>query len=130
MPNRQMFIMRIALLAGVLAFGAFSLYRRTQVAIDPLQASRLLDGMRYALWGVSVAAVLAALFLRTRLDAATPQMRRNITLIGWSFGEGAALFGLAQHYAGAAASTGAIGVLTFVVVLMLLPVPREPVTAG
>jgi len=130
MPNRQMFIMRIALLTGVLAFGAFAMYRRSQMLIDPERLQGMLETMRYALWGISAAAVLAALFLRSRLEAATPAMRRSMTFIGWAFGEGAALFGLAMVYAGAALSTGATGVLAFVVVLTLLPVPREPVTTG
>jgi FtsH-binding integral membrane protein len=124
-PNKHLFIVRIALLAGVLAFAALATYQRAQQA-DTLPTVTLpLDTMRYVLWALAAAAAGAALFLKARAESAAPAQRALMTLIGWSFGEGVALFGIVQHYTGAAMSTMALGLLTFVFTLMVLPVPRD-----
>jgi hypothetical protein len=46
-------------------------------------------------------------------------------VVGWALGEGVALFGTVQHFIGAPLVTMAVGLLTFVVVLLLLPIPPE-----
>ena len=117
MPSRALFVIRIALFSGVTAFAALVIYQRSRNAIvlGP-DGGSLMETMRYVLW---------ALFLRPRIESAAPVQRGRMTLIGWALGEGVALFGVAQHYAGAPVTTLALGVLTFVVVLILLPVPQE-----
>ena len=74
---------------------------------------------------VSGVGAFAALFLRTRVEIAPPARRGPVLVIGWALGEGVALFGIVQHFIGGPLSTMAIGLLTFVVVLLLLPIPRE-----
>lgn len=125
-PSRALYIIRLAIIVGVAAFAAGIAYQRSRAPVGADQLAALpLETMRLVLWGLAAACVLAALFLRSRMEASAPARRRMMTIIGWSFGEGVALFGIVLHYIGAAASTMALGVLAFVVTLLLLPVPRE-----
>lgn len=125
-PSRALYIIRIAIVMGVAAFAAGIAWQRSRA---PLGAGGLAtfphETMRLVLWGLAAACVLAALFLRSRMEDSVPARRRMMTIIGWSFGEGVALLGIVLHYVGAAASTMALGILAFVVTLLLLPVPRE-----
>lgn len=126
MPSRHLFIIRVALLSGVMAFAALVVYQRSQgMATLSSEAGAMLALMRYVLWGLAAAAAAGALFLRSRLDATTPVHRGTLTVIGWALGEGVALFGVVQHYLGAPVTTLAIGLITFALVLVLLPVPQE-----
>ena len=126
MPSRHLFIIRIALFAGVATFAALVLYQRSQ-GIETLGTGEpaIVNMMRYALWALSGTAVAAALFLRSRVESASPTQRGVMTVIGWALGEGVALFGVVLHFVGGPVRALAIGVLTFVVVLILLPVPQE-----
>ena len=126
MPSRHLFIIRVALLTGVTAFAALVLYQRSRgMAALSAEAGSMLALMRYVLWGLAGAATAGALFLRSRLDSTTPAHRGIMTVIGWALGEGVALFGVVQHYLGAPVTTLAVGLITFALVLVLLPVPQE-----
>jgi hypothetical protein len=130
-PSRHLLIIRIALITGVGTFAAIVAWQR---ANGSMLAQRVgtelpMDGLRIALWALAGAAVMSALWLRTRIagsrgSATSPA---SMTIIGWSFGEGVALFGIMQHYLGAPLTTMAVGLLAFVVVLITLPVPRVAV---
>ena len=125
-PSRVLFMIRIAIAVGVAAFAALTAFQRSRNPVSPAAAASLpLDTMRLVLFGLAAACVLAALFLRTRMDDAPPARRRTMTIVGWSFGEGVALFGIVQHFVGATVSTMGIGLLAFILTLLLLPVPRE-----
>lgn len=124
MPSRHLFIIRVALLTGVVAFAALVLYQRSR-GMASLGGGPLLEMMRYVLWGLAGAATAGALFLRSRLESTAPVHRGVMTVIGWALGEGVALFGIVLHYLGAPVTTLAIGLLTFALVLVLLPVPRD-----
>ncbi len=129
MALKQLFIIRIALLTGVALFAALATYQRSQGADSGLGGGPMLSGslenMRYVLWALAAAAVAAALFIKPKLEAAKPSQVAAFLIVGWSFGEGVALFGTVLHYAGGPMTTMAIGLLTFVVVLLLLPIPRH-----
>lgn len=125
MPSRHLFIIRIALLTGVTAFAGLVVYQRSRGMPTLGGESSMLDTLRFVLFGIAGAALAAAFFLRSRLEAATPASRSVMTVVGWAFGEGVALFGVVQHYLGAPVSTLAVGLMTFVLVLILLPVPQE-----
>ena len=130
MRAKQLFIIRIALVAGVGAFAALSAVQRARIggiSFDLMTSERPvpLESLRYALWGLAGMAVAGALFLRTRIDVAPPAQRGAILVVGWALGEGVALFGTVQYFAGAPLVTMAVGLLTFVVVLLLLPIPAE-----
>jgi hypothetical protein len=127
---KQLFIIRIALVTGVGAFAALSAFQRTRMAnvsVDLMTADGpvSLDYLRYALWALAGTAVAAATFLRTRIEVAPPAQQGAMLIVGWALGEGVALFGTVQHFIGAPLVTMAVGLLTFVVVLLLLPIPPE-----
>lgn len=125
MPNRTLFFIRIALISGVAMFAALATWQRARGMPAPTLGPDQLTTLRYALWALAAAAVGAAFFLRGRMDSASVQQRRSMTIVGWAFGEGVALFGVVQHFIGGPTSTMALGLLTFAVALLLLPVPRE-----
>ncbi len=126
--SRHLLIIRIALITGVATFAGIVAWQRAnnQLLGQQLSGELPLDGLRIALWVLSAAAVMSALWLRTRMAGShrTVASRSSMTIIGWSFGEGVALFGTMQHYLGAPLTTMAVGLLAFVVVLITLPVPR------
>jgi FtsH-binding integral membrane protein len=124
MPSKQLFIIRIGLIAGVFAFAGVALYQRMQGAIPAGFPERLpLDTLRYVLWALVAASGLSTLFLRTRIESSPPARRGLLTIVGWTFGEGVALFGVILHYGGGAVTSLALGLLAFVFALVLLPVP-------
>lgn len=125
-PSKQLFTIRIALVAGVAAFAGLTAYQRARGMIPSVSGDSTLEMMRYVLWGLSLAAVFAAIFLKARIEGArAPGSQSTLVIIGWAFGEGVALFGTVQHFLGGPVATMALGLLTFVVVLILLPVPRN-----
>jgi hypothetical protein len=131
MRAKQLFIIRVALVTGVGAFAALAAYQRARMGppgpFDSMSGGGALplDALRYALWALAGVAVAIALLLRSRIESAPPARRVTMLVVGWAFGEGVALFGTVQHYIGAPLSTMALGLLTFVTVLMLLPIPPE-----
>lgn len=125
MPSKQLFVVRIGLLTGILLFAGIAMSQRRGGAVPEAMANLPVETLRYILWVCVGVAILAALFLRSRVESAPPVRKALITLTGWSIGEGVALLGIILHFAGADVSTLALGILAFVVALMLLPVPRE-----
>jgi FtsH-binding integral membrane protein len=124
-PSKQLFIIRIALMAGVFTFAGITIFQRAQgtpLAIDsPLNVGM----MRYVLWALVAASMLATLILQGQVQSVPHSKRGLLTLIGWSFGEGVALFGIILHFMGGPIASLAIGICGFVFALLLLPVPRE-----
>lgn len=125
MPNKQLFLIRIGLLTGVLLFAGIAVSQRAGSGPPQGLAALPLEAMRYVLWVGVGATALVALFLRARVEAASPPQKATLTLVGWSVGEAVALLGIIVHFAGGEVTTLALGILAFVVALMLLPVPRE-----
>ena len=125
MPSKQLFIVRIALMAGVFTFAGITLFQRSQGT--PLTVTSTLDvnAMRYVLWALVAASMLVTLLLQGKVQSAPFSKRGLLTLIGWSLGEGVALFGIILHFMGGPVATLAIGIVGFVFALLLLPVPRE-----
>jgi L-lactate permease len=123
MSARNLFIVRIMLMVGVAGFTAGVLVARSR-SPDGFAGVLPLVPLRYALWALAVAAAGAALFIKSRMESADPDKRPLMTLIGWSFGEGVACFGIVLFFAGADVSTLALGLLTFAFTLIVLPGPR------
>lgn len=125
MPSKQLFIIRIALMAGVFTFAGITLFQRASGS--PLTVTTPMDvgTMRYVLWALVAASMLVTLVLQGQVQSAPHNRRGLLTLIGWSFGEGVALFGIILHFMGGPVASLAIGVVGFVFSLLLLPVPRE-----
>lgn len=125
MPSKQLFIIRIALMAGVFTFAGITLLQRAQGTAVVIDSELNVGTMRYVLWALVAASMLVTLVLQGQVQSAPPARRGLLTLIGWSFGEGVALFGIILHFMGGPVATLAIGVVSFVFSLLLLPVPRE-----
>jgi hypothetical protein len=51
--------------------------------------------------------------------------RRQISIIAWAVGEGAALLGLVTYYLLGSTQSAAPGLLAFAVALGLFPIPRD-----
>jgi FtsH-binding integral membrane protein len=125
MPSKQLFIIRIALMAGVFTFAGITLLQRSQGTAMAIESPLNIASMRYVLWALVAASMLVTLVLQSQVQSAPHSKRGLLTLIGWSFGEGVALFGIILHFMGGPVATLAIGVVGFVFSLLLLPVPRE-----
>ena len=125
MPSKQLFIIRIALMAGVFTFAGITLLQRSQGTAMAIESSLHIASMRYVLWALVAASMLVTLVLQGQVQSAPHNKRGLLTLIGWSFGEGVALFGIILHFMGGPVATLAIGIVGFVFSLLLLPVPRE-----
>jgi FtsH-binding integral membrane protein len=127
MPSKHLFIVRIGLIGGVFAFAGIALYQRMQGVVPPgIAESFPLEALRYVLWIVVALSAMATLFLRTRVESAPPAQRGLLTLVGWTFGEGAALLGVVLHFAGGPVTSLALGIIAFVFALLMLPVPPSP----
>ncbi len=127
MPSKQLLIIRVALITGVFLFAGVSVYLRAVGGSEATQAVANLPvgTLRYVLWGLVVACGAAVFVLRPRAEVAPPALRGTLTIVGWTLGEGVALFGIILHFAGADISTLALGLLSFIFALVLLPVPRR-----
>jgi hypothetical protein len=126
MPSKQLYIIRIALMTGVFMFAGIVLYQRINgTDTNTFTSGFPLETARSVFWVLVGASALTTLFLRPRVEAAPFARKALPTLIGWSFGEGVALFGTVLHFAGGPQSTLALGLLVFIFALLLLPVPRE-----
>lgn len=125
MPSKQLFIVRIALMAGVFMFAGIALYQRSTNTAAPPVVQLPVETLRYVLWVLVGASTLASLYLKPRVEAAPYSKKALFTLVGWSFGEGVALLGIILHYLGGPMSSLALGMLAFVFALLVLPVPRE-----
>lgn len=85
-------LIRLAMMSGVLVFGAIAWYirRGDPPAFDPAGLNTLLWAAR-AVWGASMATCLA-LFLALR-NARQAQRVRTLSLVGWAAGEAVPLMG-------------------------------------
>jgi hypothetical protein len=119
---RNLLLIRMALVFGVFGFAIFA-YVAGAAKVPDLPAAAL-EPLRYVFWGVCAMAAAAALFVRGRVESATPQRKGAYLIIGWAFGEGAALFGIVLHMIGGAVSSLALGVLVFTFTLTVLTIPQ------
>ncbi len=124
MPSKQLFIIRIALMVGVFTFAGIALFQRSQGNVA-VESELNVQSMRYVLWSLVAVSMLVTLVLQGKVQSVSLGRRGPLTLIGWSFGEGVALFGTTLHFIGGPVTTLAIGVIGFVFALLLLPVPQD-----
>jgi hypothetical protein len=88
--TRTLGIIRIALLVGVLAFGAIVWYlRRNSGTVYPVN-SRALRVAGQAVWGLMTLGTLG-LFLGA--GRASPERRAAFSVIAWALGEATAIYG-------------------------------------
>ena len=119
----QLAIIRMALLAGVLAFGAVTYVQHRRGWTPPPDASTAAMLARVAPI-VLVIALAAALLIRTRLAGADDARRRQLLIIGWAIAEGAALLGGVHYFLSDDPRWYTLGVCAMVASFVVLPVRR------
>lgn len=125
---KKVFIIRMALLLGVLSFAGLTIYLRQSGNLPEADAEALrrIAYMRYAVWGLAAFSVAWAFMWRARAEAAmTEQGAASAMIIGWAPGEGTALLGSVTHFLGGPIATLATGLLAFIVVLMVVRIPTK-----
>ena len=117
-------VIRLALLLGVLTFGAMTTFiiRRAEPRPSPAETLETMKIVGIVLW---VLAVLAVAFLRFRgtriagrMGAASP------AIIGWSIGEAVAIFGGVHYFMSGRPPWYLNGVLFLVATFVIFPLHR------
>jgi hypothetical protein len=121
-PEKTFFMIRLAMSLGVLLFAAVSFYTRSQGSGEGM-VPEVLERLRWATYGFSVAAIGVALVIKSALVGKSVEQQRTLTIAGWAAGEAAALIAIVQHFQGGIVPTMVIGMLAFASVLVILPVP-------
>jgi hypothetical protein len=118
-PTQPIQVIRFALIAGVLMFGAAILFVHRQAG---WKAVTLPPAIGYTQVVCAVVAVLFALALRGRvMSESAPQRRAALLITGWAVGEGAALFGGALFLLTAHSQWYLLGLLGMAGSLIALP---------
>ena len=122
MPRLQLLIIRTAMLAGVLLFGAVTWYikRQEHPAILTPEKAQVFG---YIFAGLAFAAVAGVVFLRSRLETTSePGQLLVYYVVGYALAEGAAVFGGVVWFLGGAQAWYVAGVVLMVVAFQALPV--------
>jgi len=113
-------LIRLALITGVLMFGAVILFVHRQPSWKP---GVLPSAIGYALLAYAIVAVLVARAMRGRvLREPEPQRRASLLLIGWAVGEGAALLGAVIFFVTGQGQWYLLGLLAMLTVFAFLPI--------
>jgi hypothetical protein len=113
-------LIRLALIAGVLMFGAVALFVHRQPSWKP---GMVPSAIGYALLAYAIVAVSIARAMRGRvLREPDPQRRASLLIIGWAVGEGAALFGAVIFFVTGQGQWYLLGLLAMLGVFAFLPI--------
>ncbi|HEU4563732.1 MAG TPA: hypothetical protein VFS05_03745 [Gemmatimonadaceae bacterium] len=123
-PLRALAVIRIGLLAGVLAFGAVAWLAHRQPGWEQPESAVIVRVHRVVLMSwIAVSAIL--IVLRLRLERARDDAARRVTLIiAWAVSEAAALGGAVDFYLGGDASMFAGGLFVMAAAFILFPLRR------
>lgn len=122
--ERQAALLRFALFAGVVLFGAVTWF----VHRDPqwrAPAPALVESLRlatYAVWAVGVVAVLVARGIHAR---ARDESRQGTALLGWAIGESVAIFGAVYYFMTDDPWRYFYGIVFMLATFILFPVRRR-----
>jgi hypothetical protein len=122
-PERNIFVIRLAIALGAVMFAALSLFLRAQTPL--IGDVELMSTLRYATFGLSVAAIGVALVVRAARAGKPLPHQYSYTIGAWAAGEAAALVGCVQHFQGGTIPVMAIGFMAFAAVFVLLPIPTR-----
>ena len=122
-PGSTLAVIRIALLTGVLMFGAVTYYVQRggewqQADPDALATLRL---VMLVTW---VVAVLLLLVLRARLTRLREPSARTVLIIAWAIGEAAALLGGVYYFLSGDPQWFIIGLFLMLASFILFPMRR------
>lgn len=122
-------VVRVMLLAGVIAFGVIVWYILRTAAPEPLEEDAA-NALRLAFLAV-VLLDLPLLFVlrRAQRGASRYPVAARFAIAGWTQGEGVALFGGVLYLLTARFSLYVLGVLVLLTSFALLRVPRQPAEA-
>ena len=113
-------LIRLALIAGVLMFGAVTLFVHRQPTWTP---GMLPSAVGYALLAYAIIAVAIARAMRGRvLREADPGRRASLLITGWAVGEVAGLFGAVIFFLTGQGQWYLLGLLAMLTVLAFLPI--------
>ena len=117
-------LVRYAMLAGLLLFGAIAYWQSTHraEALPPPE-----EGLRWAGYGLCVAAIVAMAAIRGVRARAEGPLRLTWSLIGSAFAEGAALFGAVYIFLGGQPWVYALGLAVFIATWAVLPADPDAV---
>lgn len=124
---RRLAAIRVAILFGVLAFGAIAWFQHRAPDWMPPEGVRMrplrLAGM--AAWGVALVGIIGLRVAYARVVDAG--QRPRVAIIAWALGELPALFGAAYFYITGDLALFAAGVGALMVAFVLFPLaPRPP----
>lgn len=112
-------LIRLALIAGVLMFGAVILFVHRQAS---WKAGTLPSAIGYALLAYAIVALSIARAMRGRvLREPDPQRRASLLIIGWAIGEAAALFGAVIFFVTGQGQWYLLGLFAMLSVFAFLP---------
>lgn len=117
-------LIRLALMAGVLLFGAVILIVHRQPSWTPRPLPSAMD---YALIACAIGAVSVAVLLKGRVTRESdPERRASLLIVGWSLGESAGLFGAVIFFITGQGQWYAFGLLAMACAFVLLPIGTRP----
>ncbi len=122
MPNRSLFVIRVGMISGILAFALAAWVVRHNAAPPSPPNVELLHTMVIAAAAVAAAALV---LLRTRIGSAAPDVRARFTIIGWAVGEFGALAGLAFYLVTGTERGATPGLIAFALAMILFPILRD-----
>jgi hypothetical protein len=123
LTSKTLGLVRVAMLAGVLAFGASIWFmRRTPGSLPPSTATALtFRPLLMVVWAATVVGTLAAFFMARR---PIPAARRYaVTVVGWALGEAAALSGGVYYLSLGDPQWYFSGLLALLLTYAIFPVP-------
>src|SRR5690606_12278918 len=122
-PPSALAVVRIALLAGVLTFGAVVYFLQRGEDWRPADLESL-SGLRIAMLAVWTGAAVLLIILRLRLTALTDTAGRTMLIVAWATGEGAALSGGLYHMLSGDLQWFIIGLFSMLASFILFPIRR------
>jgi FtsH-binding integral membrane protein len=117
-------VIRYAMLAFLLLFGAFGYYQSTHRTPDPDGGANL-SRIRWVGYGMCVVAMLGIAFFRRVRERSPVAGRATIGLAGSALAEGAALLGAVYMVLGGGIDVYALGLVLFLATWTLLPADSE-----
>ncbi|ARA94355.1 hypothetical protein AWN76_015145 [Rhodothermaceae bacterium RA] len=121
--SQQLKIVRLALFAGQLLFGAVAWFLAGSGRFSAGMDEGLRQGFNVAFPLMAFAALGGLLLLRRRYGQSTPEQQRTYCVIGWALGEGVSLFGAVILLLGGGPLFFLAGLLLFGIAWLLLPIP-------
>lgn len=122
-PDSSLAVIRIALLVGVLMFGAVTYYVQRGADWESA-APDVLNTLYTVMLAALVLAVVFLLVLRARLGRRSDAGDRSLLVVAWAIGESSALFGGVYYFLSGNAQWFIIGLFVMLASFILFPIRR------